>query len=492
MVTRWGDDRLGERDRDRSRSVPDPLRPHRPAAPHARRRRRSRARLVAGRARSRLRLRPRGRLRPVARRRSGRDARAPARPGPVTLVRPPGIPRASASPTPGSSAVAPTSGRSSLRRRAQTAGRVPCLRRPPRLVARRTLGSHSCAGLTARCVPGWRAAGAAALVRWQRGSGVDAARLGAPADRRSLPAARLGCPISTSARRRTSSSCRPGRTVPARVHVGRRQHRRRAAPASAVIAARRGGRCARTSSSSGATAASPSPAASACSRTSPTRRTATGTSTTSSATSCERSTVALLVRDRKSGFCLSTAGGTRARAREASLAAAVRRRLRHRPARTRVRVEEGSSVGYTDRYPAFFHGQDIDITDVARGPLRPRTPRQPDRRLRELRYSNNAASALIRLSWPAGRSAAAARRRAAQLRARRLRRASPSNAPDRPRIAAWSTSTSSSSAPGRRDPPPRSTSRGRGARAARRPRAVPARQAVRRRAHGSRAAAGAL
>ena len=31
------------------------------------------------------------------------------------------------------------------------------------------------------------------------------------------------------------------------------------------------------------------------------------------------------------------------------------------------RVDEGSSVGYTDRYPGFFHGQDIDITGLDPG-----------------------------------------------------------------------------------------------------------------------------
>jgi hypothetical protein len=69
-----------------------------------------------------------------------------------------------------------------------------------------------------------------------------------------------------------------------------------------------------------------------------------------------------------------------------------------------LRVEEGSSVGYTDRYPAFFHGQDLDLTGVRPGLYVLVQHANPERRLRELDYANNAASALVRVTWPRGRS----------------------------------------------------------------------------------------
>ena len=62
------------------------------------------------------------------------------------------------------------------------------------------------------------------------------------------------------------------------------------------------------------------------------------------------------------------------------------------------RVDEGSSVGYTDRYPGFFHGQDIDITGLEPGLYVLVHRANPERSMRELRYSNNASSALIRIS----------------------------------------------------------------------------------------------
>jgi len=65
-------------------------------------------------------------------------------------------------------------------------------------------------------------------------------------------------------------------------------------------------------------------------------------------------------------------------------------------------VDEGSSVGYTDRYPGFFHGQDIDITGLEPGLYELVHRANPERRIRELRYSNNDASALIRISPVSG------------------------------------------------------------------------------------------
>ncbi len=68
------------------------------------------------------------------------------------------------------------------------------------------------------------------------------------------------------------------------------------------------------------------------------------------------------------------------------------------------RVEQGSSPGYVDRYPAFFHGQDIELTGVPTGIYVLVHRANPTRRLRELRYSNNTASVRVRLAWPGGRA----------------------------------------------------------------------------------------
>ena len=94
------------------------------------------------------------------------------------------------------------------------------------------------------------------------------------------------------------------------------------------------------------------------------RRTTTGTSSASTATSCAApATSRCVVRDHKSGFCIADHYGT-----------AIG--VPHGPPRflgncaqfqpKATFVEEGASVGYTDRYPAFFHGQQLDITKRAR------------------------------------------------------------------------------------------------------------------------------
>jgi hypothetical protein len=111
----------------------------------------------------------------------------------------------------------------------------------------------------------------------------------------------------------------------------------------------------------------------------------------------------VLVRDRKSGFCLVDRWG---RAERPGLATPRPRFLGDCAAQQpdALRVEEGSSVGYTDRYPAFFHGQDLELTGLPGGPYLLVQTANPERRLRELDYANNAASLLLRLSWPDGRA----------------------------------------------------------------------------------------
>jgi len=107
----------------------------------------------------------------------------------------------------------------------------------------------------------------------------------------------------------------------------------------------------------------------------------------------------LLVRDRKSGFCLADHYGG-----AIGVPHGPPRFLGHckqfdRKAR---KVEEGSSVGYTDRYPAFFHGQSVDITKVKAGRYWLVHRTNSDFHLRETRYDDNAASLLVRIAWDEG------------------------------------------------------------------------------------------
>ena len=116
----------------------------------------------------------------------------------------------------------------------------------------------------------------------------------------------------------------------------------------------------------------------------------------------------LVVRDRKSGFCLADHYGH------------ARGFLRYRVRRpvflgncsggnpAAMHVEQGNSVGYTDRYPAHYHGQNVDVTGVRPGLYVLVHRASPRLLLREKRYTNNAASLLIRLTWPNGRRSAPA------------------------------------------------------------------------------------
>jgi hypothetical protein len=108
----------------------------------------------------------------------------------------------------------------------------------------------------------------------------------------------------------------------------------------------------------------------------------------------------LIVRDHKSGFCLADHYG-------------IAPGIHHGPPRflgscgqfePRLRsVEEGTSVGYTDRYPANFHGQNLDLTGVPPGNYWLVHRVNSDWGLREQRYDNDVASLLIRITWPNGR-----------------------------------------------------------------------------------------
>jgi dipeptidyl aminopeptidase/acylaminoacyl peptidase len=71
-----------------------------------------------------------------------------------------------------------------------------------------------------------------------------------------------------------------------------------------------------------------------------------------------------------------------------------------------TRVEQGTSVGYIDRYGPFFHGQNVVVSGLPAGHYVLVHDANPGRVMRELAYSNNAASLLLELSWPNGRASA--------------------------------------------------------------------------------------
>lgn len=113
----------------------------------------------------------------------------------------------------------------------------------------------------------------------------------------------------------------------------------------------------------------------------------------------------LVRRDRKRGFCLLDRWG---RVSPAVVASGEPRFVDDcgagRP--DARRVVQGTSVGYVDRYPASFHGQDVDVTGLPAGRYLLVHRVNPDHALREPTYSNNAASVVLRLTWPKGPSAA--------------------------------------------------------------------------------------
>jgi dipeptidyl aminopeptidase/acylaminoacyl peptidase len=109
----------------------------------------------------------------------------------------------------------------------------------------------------------------------------------------------------------------------------------------------------------------------------------------------------LVVRDRKSGFCLIDRWGRGSRPIPGTGAPRFVGDCGAGQPDAR-RILEGTSVGYVDRYPAFFHGQSLDLTRVPAGRYVLVHRANPERALRELRYSNDAASVLLRVSRPNG------------------------------------------------------------------------------------------
>lgn len=109
----------------------------------------------------------------------------------------------------------------------------------------------------------------------------------------------------------------------------------------------------------------------------------------------------LLVRDRKSGFCLIDRWSRALTKVPGVKPPRFTSNCGERNRNVRV-VELGSSRGYSDVYPAFYHGQDINLTGVPDGRYVLVHRANPQRRIRELRYGNDAASVLLWLRRPDG------------------------------------------------------------------------------------------
>jgi len=107
-----------------------------------------------------------------------------------------------------------------------------------------------------------------------------------------------------------------------------------------------------------------------------------------------------LVRDRKSGFCLADHWGAAPGLWPGRRPHFLGDCEQYHPEATRVTM--GTTPGYTDRYPAFFHGQNVDITGISTGTYVLEHRVNASMLLHELRYDNDAASVRIRLTWRDG------------------------------------------------------------------------------------------
>jgi hypothetical protein len=109
----------------------------------------------------------------------------------------------------------------------------------------------------------------------------------------------------------------------------------------------------------------------------------------------------LVVRDRKTGFCLADHYGLAAR-RVQRFSGGFFYGNCQQGNPGALSVEQGTSPGYTDLYPPHFHGQNLELRGVPAGDYVLVHRANADQRLEELDYTNNAASIRIRLPWNDG------------------------------------------------------------------------------------------
>jgi hypothetical protein len=107
-----------------------------------------------------------------------------------------------------------------------------------------------------------------------------------------------------------------------------------------------------------------------------------------------------LVSDRKSGFCLADHWGAAPGSWPGRRPHFLGDCKQYDP--EALTVTMGTTPGYTDRYPAFFHGQNVDISHVPAGIYDLVHRVNANMLLHELRYDNDVASVRIRLTWKRG------------------------------------------------------------------------------------------
>jgi WD40 repeat protein len=113
----------------------------------------------------------------------------------------------------------------------------------------------------------------------------------------------------------------------------------------------------------------------------------------------------VVLRDRKSGFCLADHYAHAPGRFLNEPLGPVFKGYCERGKPGALAVHQGTSVGYTDRYPSHYHGQNLDVTRIPAGTYVLVHRANRSLLFRELRYENNAASLRIQLSWPQGRAA---------------------------------------------------------------------------------------
>jgi len=110
------------------------------------------------------------------------------------------------------------------------------------------------------------------------------------------------------------------------------------------------------------------------------------------------------VRDRKSGFCLGDRYGVAPGKVEGRTPRPVFTGFCNLYQPSALRVDGGTSVGYSDRYHSRLDGQNVDITHVPPGEYVLVNRVNTELLIRELRYENDAASVRIRIDRAKGRS----------------------------------------------------------------------------------------
>jgi dipeptidyl aminopeptidase/acylaminoacyl peptidase len=112
----------------------------------------------------------------------------------------------------------------------------------------------------------------------------------------------------------------------------------------------------------------------------------------------------LVVRDRKSGFCIGDRYGVAPGRIAGRISRPVFRGFCNSYQPAAGQVDGGTSVGYSDRYHSRLDGQNLDLTRVPAGEYLLVNRANPQLLIHEVRYENNAASLRVRITWPRGRS----------------------------------------------------------------------------------------